>query len=139
MNLYIFQDKNLNKILNKEDFVFISDVENAILFIDKNSLIIKEDDIDTIFNILIERYDNSSIVIESIKIYKNIYKAKYSDNLWKKLNYLEQSILLADIAVKKYPLSRDIRLLRYNIQNNIPIFFRENEIIKNDKKFIFGS
>jgi len=65
--------------------------------------------------------------------------AKYTSNLFTKLDYFQSGKKLIEAAIKDEPYNVELRFLRYTIQEHVPFFLDYSSDLDADKKMIMES
>lgn len=90
----------------------------------------------TLFDKLSNINDNSAPILQGYKGMSYLLEAKHSYNIYKKYSYFSKGADILDVAIEKGPNNRELRFLRYSVQNNAPQFLGYYEEMANDKKII---
>jgi len=93
----------------------------------------------TLFDKLSTVNDNSAPILQGYKGMSYLLEAKHSYNIYKKYSYFSKGADILDVAIAKGPNNRELRFLRYSVQNNAPKFLGYYEEIANDKKIILAN
>ncbi|MCB0477419.1 MAG: hypothetical protein KDC84_04615 [Crocinitomicaceae bacterium] len=75
----------------------------------------------------------------TIYAYKCLYyimNAKYVFWVHKKMENFKTGRTKLDLAIEKYPMNADLRLVRYAVQKNAPKFLKYSENTEEDKKIL---
>ena len=93
----------------------------------------------TLFDKLSSVNNNSAPILQGYKGMSYLLEAKHTYNVYKKYTYFSKGAEILDIAITKGPNNRELRFLRYSVQNNAPQFLGYYEEMVNDKKIILAN
>ncbi|WP_159800315.1 hypothetical protein [Flavobacterium sp. MK4S-17] len=79
-------------------------------------------------------HENGTLV--AYKAASVVLMAKYERNLFTKTKYFNRGTDMLDAAIKKHPDNYEARLIRLNIQDNVPWITGYTSEIKEDKAFL---
>jgi len=79
-------------------------------------------------------HDNTTLV--AYKAASMVLLAKYEDGVFSKMRFFNQGKKLLEATIKKAPDNYEARLIRFNIQDNVPWITGYTSNIKEDKTFL---
>lgn len=80
--------------------------------------------------------DHNNTTLVAYKAASIVLLAKYEDGVFAKMRYFNQGKKLLETTIKKAPDNYEARLIRLNIQDNVPWITGYTSNIKEDKAFL---
>ena len=80
--------------------------------------------------------DHNNATLVAYKAASIVLLAKYEDGVFSKMRYFNQGKKLLEATIKKAPDNYEARLIRLNIQDNVPWITGYTSNIKEDKAFL---